>query len=190
MLMLKMDRITHLVGKYSVWLFLFYISMLNMRKLDAQNALLGFKFQKSHAMYWENGLSFQYSFSKLKEGNLYFGLDIVSSRLGSAWQTNALKQSNFTLSAAWFNRNDKNLQFYSRLAVGVFKANLEFEIFEELPSSAWIVSPDFGFRYNLPKLPIYLQTGVGYNLPLQSEIETPGTFQPLYYHFSLYYKLK
>lgn len=161
-----------------------------MNKLNAQDALLGLKFQKSHRMYLENGLSFQYSFSNLKEGNLYFGVDVVSSRVGSAWQTNALKQTNYTITAAWFNRKDKNLQFYGRLAMGIFKANLEYEIFDDLPSSAWIVAPDFGLRYKLPKLPIYFQTGFGYNLPMQSEVKTPGTFQPLNYHFSLYYKLK
>lgn len=161
-----------------------------MNKLAAQNALVGIKMQKSHNMYWENGLSFQYSFSNLKEGSLYFGMNIISSRLGSAWQTNALKQTSYTLSAAWFNRKDKNLQFYGSLVMGIFKANLEYEIFDDLPSSAWIVTPDFGLRYKLPVLPIYLQTGIGYNLPVQSEVKTPGTFQPLHYHFSLYYKLK
>ena len=40
----------------------------------------GLLFQKTENMYWENGISFQYTFAKFKPNQFFIGFDYTSSR--------------------------------------------------------------------------------------------------------------
>jgi len=167
----------------------FFLAIAGAISLQAQDFNVGIKFQKTHTLYWENGLSGQYSFANFKPGQFYLGVDYVTSRLGTAFNSNALKQDNLTVSVAWYLRKEKPLHITTKLNVGFFNAQLEEEIFKDLPHSALLLSPEVGLSYDFKALPIVLNLGAGYNVNLQEEGESPGTLLPLFYSFTAYYEL-
>jgi hypothetical protein len=158
--------------------------------LSGQELNVGLRLQKTHTLYWENGVSVQYSFKNIKPGKLYVGFDYASSRFGSAIGSNALKQDRFIGSLAWFWRKDKAFQYYSKLNIGYFKVNLEEDIFSELPSSATFFAPEIGFSCDISSIPIRLNLGSGLNFEQGEGGTTPGTLLPLYYHLTIYYQMK
>ena len=171
--------------------FLLVISLLLAvhSKALAQNLHLGLNFQKTHSMYWENGITVQYSFSHFKPEQLYVGVSYNSSRLGSALGSNALKQDSYRAFASWYLGKEKKLRIPLVLNIGYFRADLEYEFFNDLPNVAFLLSPEFGLSYSFRKLPLDLQLSAGYNINLQEEGQSPGTLQPLYYRLSLFYPL-
>lgn len=160
-----------------------------LSSLSGQNLNLGAKFQKTHSLYWENGISVQYSFKSFKSDQFYLGMDYLTSRLGSAFSSNALKQDNFIASLAWHFRKDKSFRIITKLNLGIFKADLEEEFFSELPNSTTLISPEIGLSYQLRSLPITANAGLGFNANIFDGGKSPGTQQPLYYHLSFYYNL-
>jgi hypothetical protein len=166
---------------------LFFALLLSFVPLTGQNLNLGPKFQKTHSLYWENGISAQYSFKSFKSDQFYIGLEFLSSRLGSAFSSNAIKQDNFITSIAWHFRKNKSFRIITKLNVGLFKADLEEEIFSELPNSTTLLSPEIGLSYNLKSLPLVVNLGSGFNMNIAEGGKSPGTQQPLYYHLTFYY---
>jgi hypothetical protein len=166
------------------------IAILSCFHLSGQELNVGLRFQKTHTLYWENGVSGQYSFKNIKPGKLYFGFDYASSRFGSAINSNALKQDRFIGSLAWFWRKGNAFRYYSKLNIGYFKVNLEEDIFSELPSSATFFAPEIGFSYDISSMPIKLNLGSGLNFEQGEGGTTPGTLLPLYYHLTIYYQMK
>ena len=157
--------------------------------LSAQKLDIGVKFQKTHSLYWENGISLRYSFASFKSDQFYVGFDVVSSRFGSAFRSNALKQESYLGSASWYFRKDKSLRILTKLNVGFFYADLEEEIFDELPNTAILLSPEVGLSYSIKEMPIIINLSSGYNVGLKGGGESPGTLQPFYYNLTLYYRL-
>jgi hypothetical protein len=166
-----------------------FAALLSCVLASAQQLNVGLRFQKTHSMYWENGISAQYSFANFKPDRFYVGFDFVTSSLGTAMGSNALKQSSYIFSGSWYFNHGKQFRLIGRLNVGYLFANLEDEIFDELPSTAFLLAPEFGMSYQFKDLPIRINAGLGYYLGVQEAYNTPGTFQPLYYHFTLYYNL-
>lgn len=156
---------------------------------QAQTFNLGVRIQKTQEMYWENGISAQYSFSKFKPDQFFIGFDYVTSRLGSAYKSNAIKQDNYIFSGSWLFNKNKTFHFVTRLNAGYFYSDLEEDIFNEIPNTAFLFSPEIGFTYNPPKLPISLNLGTGYYIITEKEGYSPGTLQPLYFHLDIYYTL-
>ena len=166
-----------------------FVFLLVFISLKGQSFNLGAKFQKTHSLYWENGISAQYSFASFKSDQFYLGFDYLTSRLGSAISSNALKQDNFIASFGWHFRKDKAFRIITKLNLGLFKADLEEEIFSELPSSTTLISPEIALSYQLKSLPIIINLGSGFNANIFDGGKSPGTQQPLYYHLSFYYSL-
>lgn len=140
-------------------------------------------------MYWENGIAVQYSFAKFKPAQFFIGFDYVTSRLGSAYNSNAIKQDNYIFSASWLFNKSKTYHFVSRINAGYFYSDLEEDIFDEIPNTAFLFSPEIGFTYSPKKVPISLNIGTGYYIITEKEGYSPGTLQPLYFHFDIYYTL-
>ncbi len=155
----------------------------------SQNLELGLKIQKTHLMYWENGITLRYSFNKLFNNQLYFGFEYVSSRYGTAYESNALNQDSYTLTTTWYYFKKQQLNIFSQFNFGYFFADLEEDFFKELPHTAFLLSPEFGVSYNFRRLPISINIGVGYYINMQEEGESPGTLQPLHYYSTISYKL-
>ena len=165
------------------------IFVLGCNTTKAQQLNVGVVIQKTHSLYWENGISTQYSFSSFRPQQFYIGFDLLSSRIGSAFNSNALKQESYIFSAAWYFRKDKPLRIVTELNVGFFHADLEEEIFDELPNTAFLLSPEVGLSYAFQQTPININFGTGYNVGLKGGGESPGTLQPFYYNLTLYYRL-
>ena len=156
---------------------------------QAQTFNAGIRVQKTQGMYWENGVTAQYSFKNFASERLYLGFDYVTSRLGTAMGTNAIKQDNFLLSGTWYFKEAKPFRFNVRLNVGYFISHYEEEIFDELPNTAFLLSPEIGITYAFKSIPLSLNLGSGYYLDFAKEGYSPGTLQPLYFHFDVHYQI-
>jgi hypothetical protein len=158
--------------------------------LKAQNLDVGIRIQKTHGMYWENGITAQYTIEKFKPDNFYIGLSYVSSRLGTAMSSNALKQDNYIFNTGWnFGKEVKPLRFHARLNFGYFHAEQVSDIFKDVPNTAFLFSPEIGLKYTFSQLPLTLNLGSGYYLFTGEGGDSPGTLQPLYYHLDVTYQI-
>jgi len=165
------------------------ILVLAASNLYSQDLKIGIRTQKTAGMYWENGITAQYSFANFKPGQFHVGFDFITSRLGTAFNSNALKQESYLVSALWYFHNEKSFRFYTKLNTGFFHADLEEDIFKELSHNAFLLSPEIGLSYDFMNLPLVVNLGAGYNISTVSEGKSPGTLQPLFYNLIIYYKI-
>ena len=77
---------------------------------NKQSLIGGFRFQKVAGFYWINGLSIEYNTSKIWNQKISFGLNVVSSKLGSAAFSNAIPYYEINFSAIKYFRNEKKLK--------------------------------------------------------------------------------
>ncbi len=127
------NRLTHLL------LLLVLICAVGV----AQTAV-GVRIQKTPNLYFENGLTFDYSSPDLWQSRIHLGAAYASSRLGSAMGSNALKQDNILISSALHFRQGKQVRPIVGLNLGYFKVDTEFEIFSVLPNSSMLLSLEQG----------------------------------------------
>lgn len=161
-------------------MFLFSIpSIAQKKELD-----IGFRFQKSINLYYENGITLQYSDERLLSNRLFIGLSFVSSRLGTAMSSNAIKQDNFLISGTWMFRPQRSFQPFLRLNTGYFVADYEDPVFEMLPNSSILISPEFGLGYSF-NIPLKMGVSLGYNIITGDGMDGPGTLYPLYVQTSI-----
>lgn len=170
-------------------LIMLTLSINSNNSAYGQQLKIGARIQKTHTLYWENGISAQYSFVNFRPNQFVVGFDYVTSRLGTAYQSNAIKQDNYLFSASWVFIRNKPFHLTTRVNSGYFYSDLEEEIFKEIPHTAFLFSPEIGLQYNFQDLPFSLNLGSGYYIITAKEGHSPGTLQPLYYHFDLYYTL-
>jgi hypothetical protein len=122
---------------------------------------VGLRFQKTVDLYYENGITGQYQFSK----RILLGASYVTNRLGSAINSNAIKQDNFTISGAYLFRPNKKLQPIIRLNTGYFVANYSFQS------------------------PLKLNFTIGYNTITGDGEQGAGTLYPVYFQTSVMWNL-
>jgi hypothetical protein len=179
--------------QFVVFLFMTSVICFQGQNQEIKNDFLGefkvgFRIQKTQKLYWENGLTVDFTSAKILKSRLHLGVSYVSSRFGSAMGTNAIKQDNFLVSAGYFFRHQKKLQPFTRFNTGFFSADYESEIFDVLPNTALLLSVDAGFSYQF-NAPITLQISTGYNINTGTGSNGPGTLFPVFYQLSLYYTL-
>jgi hypothetical protein len=156
------------------------ISYSQLNKID-----VGLRFQKTVDLYYENGITGQYHFSK----RIVFGASYITSRLGSAINSNAIKQDNFTISGAYIFRPNKTLQPFTRLNMGYFTADYESPIFDNLQNNSAILALDAGVLYSF-KSPLKLNISLGYNAITGDGKQGAGTLYPVYLQTSIFWNLK
>lgn len=168
--------------KLVFFLVLSFLSFLPPLQLFAQESILdvGIRVQKTLNLYWENGISAQFSHKNLKPDQLYFGISYASSRLGTALNSNAIKQDNFLFSSSWFFKKEKALRPMTRMNLGYFIADYESSIFDMLPNSSILLSPEIGLMYANKKQPVKVILGFGYNLITGDGTKGAGTIYPLF----------
>jgi hypothetical protein len=157
------------------------------QSLKAQNSVLdlGARLQKDIGLYYENGISINYSDKGLKPDRWYFGFSYFSSRLGTAINSNAIKQDNFLLSTSYYFKQNHALRPFVRLNAGYFSANYGSPIFDVLPSKTYLLSPEVGLSYKT-KLPLKIALSLGYNTNTSNgDNGVPGTIYPFYYQLTL-----
>lgn len=146
----------------------------------------GIKLQKVQKLYWENGFAVDLSSQKIWDRRLHLEASYVTSRLGSAMGSNAIKQDNYVLSGSYHFRHKKQLQPTLRLNTGYFYADYEAEIFDVLPNTAFLFSLDVGLSYEF-HFPLTVNLCAGYNFNYGKGKSGPGTLYPIYYQMSIYY---
>lgn len=148
----------------------------------------GIRIQKTQKLYWENGISFDVNSPRILDRRFHLGASYVTSRLGSAMGSNAIRQDNYLLSSAYHFRPKKQLQPYTRLNIGYFHADYEEAIFDVLPNSAILLSIDAGLSYDF-NAPFALSLSTGYNVNTGNGTSGPGTLYPVFYQMSIYYTI-
>ena len=156
----------------------------------AQHSFLdvGFRVQKTVNLYWENGFSIQYSNKDIKPDKLYFGFSYVTSRLGSAFNSNAIKQDYFLFNTSWYFRIQHIFRPVVKLNVGYFIADYEEAIFDVLPNSSMVLSPEAGVIVNT-KSPLKIMLTMGYNAITGNGEQGAGTLYPLFFQTTVTWAL-
>lgn len=144
---------------------------------------VGIRLQKTVNLYYENGITLQYSADELASERLYFSLSYVSSRLGTAMGSNAIPQDNFLFSTSFFFRPSRLIRPIVRTNIGYFRAELE-EIFDDLPQNSLLLSSEAGICID-PKHPFKLTSSLGYNFISGDGLKGPGTLYPVFIQTSL-----
>lgn len=145
---------------------------------------IGLRLQKSINLYAENGITVQYTHPKLASKRLYLGLSYISSRLGTALNSNAIKQDNYLVSASYYFRPNWLIHPVVKANVGYFAAHYGSPIFDELPRTSLLASPEFGLCF-CPKFPLKINASVGYNLITGNGLTGPGTLYPVFVQTSI-----
>lgn len=183
-----------MIKKY-VLAFLFIVGSISLQAQNSEQEdpwlgeiKAGIRIQKTQKLYWENGFTLDITSPKVVNNRLHLGLSYVTSRLGSAMGSNAIKQDNFLLSLGYHFRPERNLQPFTRINMGYFHADYESPIFDDLANNAFIFSADAGLSYEF-KAPITIGLSAGYNLNTGNGSDGPGTLHPVFYQMSIYYTL-
>ncbi len=166
--------------------FLVIIMIITTHFASAQSSVLdvGVRLQKDVGLYSENGVAISYSDKGLLPDRLYFGFSYFTSRLATAFNSNAIKQDNFLLSSAWYFRQHHVLRPFVRANAGYFESTYP-EIFNVLPHKSLLLSSDAGLSYQTP-LPLKISASLGYNFIYgQGNNNTPGTLYPVFYQVTL-----
>lgn len=146
----------------------------------------GIRIQQSIAMYNENGISVQYSPSNLLNNQLTFGVSYISSRMGSAFNTNAILQDNIQLHSTYLF-SSSSLSPSISLNAGYCFADYESQLFEEIDASMPLLSIEAGARYAFD-FPLTMKAGLGYNLITSDGSSGIGTVYPLFVQCSFLWR--
>ena len=147
---------------------------------------VGVRIQKTQKLYWENGFAIDYTCSRLYNKRVHLGLSYTTSRLGSAMNSNAIKQDNYLFNASYHFRHNKSLQPIFRINLGYFYADMEEEIFQVIDHTAFMFSLDAGIYYQFD-FPLSIGLTAGYNLSAGNGTSGPGSLYPIFYQMSLFY---
>jgi hypothetical protein len=172
-------------------LVFFFFSFLNgaNAQFNFSEFNLGLRLQKTQNLYWENGLSLDYSNDFLLNRKIHLKASYVSSSLGSAIGSNAIHQESYIVGAEYRIRHLKKLQGLLGLNTGYFRANLEEDMFKVLPHESMLLSIETGISYRL-EAPYTFTLSTGYNIIHGNGVSIPGTLFPVFYQLSLFYSLK
>lgn len=145
---------------------------------------VGIRLQKSINLYTENGLTMQYTNPKLVHNRLYIGASYVSSRLGTALSSNAIKQDNVLATVSYYFRPTWLIQPVVKANIGYFRADYGNAIFDDLPQTSPLASTELGLCY-CPNSPLKINGSVGVNLITGDGLAGPGTLYPVFVQTSI-----
>jgi hypothetical protein len=169
------------------WLIPFLLLLLLAGPAFAQKQQVldvGLRLQKSVGLYQENGIMAQYASESIANEKLYVGFAYLSSRLGTAFRSNAIRQDQFLLSAAWMFLPHKRVRPLLRANTGYFTADYEEAMFDDLPNRSLLASLEAGLAYD-PAIPLKVSSSLGYNLITGDGVKGPGTLYPVFWQLSL-----
>jgi hypothetical protein len=148
----------------------------------------GLRFQKTLNLYYENGITLQYAHPQLLNNRLQLGFNYVTSRLGSAIGSNALKQDNIFLSAGYIFWPRRTINPFLRANAGWFRADYESDLFGNLDNASPLLAAEFGLAVPTRRR-FKTAASLGYNLITGDGSDSPGTLYPLYYQLSITYTI-
>jgi len=154
--------------------------------LESQELSLGFRLQQSWKMYNENGIIVEYAPKNLLNDQLSFGATYVSTRIGSAYNTNAIIQDNIVLHSTYLF-SSSSLAPLIRLNAGYCFADYESSLFDEIDTSMPLLSIEAGASYTFD-IPLTVQASLGYNLITSDGSSGIGTVYPLFVQCSFLWR--
>lgn len=107
-----------ILGTVLVYMNLPSVSLAQQSHID-----IGLRSQKALGLYLENGFVSQISFDRLADNRLFLGIGFISSRLGSALGSNAIKQDNYQVWLSYYFKNRRKLRPFVSLNSGYFSAD-------------------------------------------------------------------
>ena len=152
------------------------------------NLSAGLRLQKSYHWYWENGVTIDFSHTKLFHQRLHFGVHFLSSSLGSAWGTNAIRQEQYLLFGRYLFLHEKKLHPFIQLNAGYLFAHYDQSYFSELDNDSPLLSVELGILANLTSK-MDAGISVGYNAIYGDGLSGAGTIYPLIYQFTIQYRV-
>jgi hypothetical protein len=164
------------------FLFVFLCS-LSVVYANQEQISLGFRFQYSINMYTENGITLEFTPKNLLNDQLSFGASYISTRFGSAFNSNAIIQDNMLLHSTYVF-SSSSLSPLVRLNAGYCFADYESSLFDEIDSSMPLLSLEAGARYVFD-IPLVVQASLGYNLIKSDGSSGIGTVYPLFVQCTL-----
>lgn len=164
------------------FLFVFLCS-LSVVYANQEQISLGFRFQYSINMYTENGITLEFTPKNLLNDQLSFGASYISTRFGSAFNSNAIIQDNMLLHSTYVF-SSSSLSPLVRLNAGYCFADYESSLFDEIDSSMPLLSLEAGARYVFD-IPLVVQASLGYNLITSDGSSGIGTVYPLFIQCTL-----
>lgn len=162
----------------------FLFATLTAVSAPGQQVDVGIRLQKSVGLYTENGLTAQYTSRKLASQRLYVGLSYVTSRLGTALNSNAIRQDNLLATVSYYFRPRWLIQPVVKANAGYFVADHADALFDELPKTSPLISPELGLCY-CPDFPLKISGSVGVNLLTGNGLTGPGTLYPVFVQTSI-----
>lgn len=169
----------------------FSLNVLSEEKSDSGSSSghsidLGFRFVKFQGLYYENGLTAQYSNPSLLFKGLFFGFSYYTSSLGSAFgNNNAIDQSTYILSTTYDVFSQYTFSLPIRLNLGYFYADYGDPVFDVLDNKSLIASLETALNYQPSFAPIKMELGLGYNFISGKGSSGPGTLYPIYYQLTM-----
>jgi hypothetical protein len=154
--------------------------------LFADELQIGFRLQQSWNMYNENGITIEYTPKNLLNDQLSFGATYVSTRIGSAYNSNAIIQDNIVLHSSYMF-SSSSLAPLIRLNAGYCFADYESTLFDDIDASMPLISLEAGVRYAFD-VPLIMQAGIGYNLITSDGSSGIGTVYPLFVQCSFLWR--
>ena len=173
----------------SLVILAFSITGIMAQNASSYDLGVGLKFRKTEQLYWENGVAADFTSDFLLNKKIHLKMSYVTSRMGSALGTNAIKQDNVELGAAWHFLRCKPLNITAGLNTGFFHANYENPAFNVLPNNSLLLSLEAGLYYRF-KFPVTASLTAGYNLINGDGVTGPGTLFPVHYQLSIFYCFK
>lgn len=166
--------------KYIILILLFIPTIANS---EQDKVLLGLRLQQSWKMYNENGIIVEYAPKNLLNDQLSFGASYISTRFGSAYNSNAIIQDNIQFHTTYLF-STSSFSPTIKLNTGYCFADYESSLFDEIDASMPLLSLETGARYAFD-VPLIVQAGIGYNLITSDGSSGIGTVYPLFVQCSL-----
>lgn len=171
---------------YFALLFAFIFGSSNSNVL-ANELSAGLKFQQALHFYNENGITLEYSSDDILDNAITFGASYYTSRIGTAFHSNAIPQDNFLVHSTYYFLHDKPFKPMVKLNAGYCFADYGSELFHEIDNSMPLLSFELGAAYAFD-VPLKLHASIGYNLHTSDGISGVGTVYPLFAQYSVLWR--
>jgi hypothetical protein len=150
---------------------------------------IGSLFQKSYHFYWENGITATYRPANIMNSRLGIGLNILSSKLGSALGTNAIRQNQILVFGQYDFRPGKSIRPFVQANFGYIKAQFDQLKFSDLELQSLLMSINAGVAGTIKENWI-LKGSQGYNIIGSNGRSGLATIYPFIFHLSAQYIIK
>ena len=174
---------------YSLLITLLYFFTIHIHSKASESELfLGVKLQKTHSLYYENGFNAEYSSSEFLGNQFHSGFSYISSRFGSAFNSNALKQDNFLFHTSYTFLKKAILNPFIKLNAGFIVADYQSPLFDDIDNTMPLTSIDLGLSYT-PNNPLKAQFSLGCNIITSDGTSGVGTVYPLYFNIIIMWNI-